>query len=86
MASQPTTRINVQLDAEHSAKLHAVAERAYIQPGTLARSLLSQAIDELDPDASRVTDLLDRIPGAFERAQARLVAARAGKVIGLDEL
>lgn len=86
MATEPTTRINVQLDEAHAAKLHAVAERAYLQPGTLARSLLSQAIDELDPDATAVTAILDSMPGSLERAQARLKTAHAGRAIPLDEL
>jgi predicted transcriptional regulator len=81
-----TNRFNVQLDDEHAAKLHAVAERVYVQPGTLARSLLSMALDQADPDAASITELLDAIPGAWERAQEGLAAARAGRFVPLDEL
>jgi hypothetical protein len=80
------TRLNVTLDPERSAKLALLAERTHTQEGTLARSLLSQAIDEADVDARHVVELLDGIPGAFGRAQLGLDQARAGKTIGLDEL
>jgi hypothetical protein len=42
-------------------------ERTHIQEGTLARSLFSTALDDADPDASRITEILDAIPGAWER-------------------
>jgi predicted transcriptional regulator len=83
---QRSTRFNVQLDDEHAAKLHAVAERVYVQPGTIARALLSTALDQAAPDAATITELLDSIPGAWERAQEGLAAARAGRFLPLDEL
>jgi hypothetical protein len=79
-------RLNVTLDAERAAKLALLAERTRTQEGTLARSLLSHAIDEADLDPRHAVDLLDGIPGAFERAQLGLEQARAGKTISLDEL
>jgi len=85
VASSPT-RLNVTLDPERAAKLALLAERTHTQEGTLARSLLSQAIDEADVDARHVVELLDGIPGAFERAQLGLEQARAGKTIAVDEL
>jgi hypothetical protein len=75
-------RLNVTLDAEHAARLTLLAERAHVERGTLARSLLSAAIDESDPDAATITDRLDRIPGAWERAQR----GREGDSISLSEL
>ncbi|MBA2462190.1 MAG: hypothetical protein H0V45_10580 [Actinobacteria bacterium] len=36
--------------------------------------------------AADVTDLLDRIPGAFEQAQLGLVQARTGETVALDDL
>ena len=86
MTVEQTTRFNVQLDDEHAAKLHAIAERVYVQPGTMARSLLSAALDYADPDAGSIGEILDSIAGAYERAQAGLAAARAGRVVPLDEL
>ncbi len=82
----PTSRLNVTLDPERAAKLALLAERTHTQEGTLARSLLSQAIDEADVDARHIVELLDGIPGAFERAQLGLEQARAGKTIAGDEL
>jgi hypothetical protein len=64
-------RLNVTLDGEHAEKLRRLAERTHVQEGTLARSLLSTALDEADPDARSVTELLDGIDGAFERSAAR---------------
>jgi hypothetical protein len=80
------TRLNVTLDAERAAKLAMLAERTHTQEGTLARSLLSQAIDECDVDARHVVELLDGIPGAFERAQLGVEQARTGKTIPAEEL
>ncbi len=67
-------------------RLARLAERTHVQEGTLARSLLSTAIEEADPDARDITALLDGIPGAYEEAQRGLVAGRAGDSISLDEL
>ena len=86
MTDERANRFNVQLDDEHAAKLHGLAKRAYVQPGTLARSLLSTALDQADPDAATITEILDAIPGAWERAQEGLAAARAGRFVPLDEL
>lgn len=86
MADERSNRFNVQLDEEHAAKLHAIAERVYVQPGTLARSLLSTALDQADPDAVTITEILETIPGALERAQQGLAEFREGRFIPLDEL
>jgi len=79
-------RLNITLDDEQANKLTRLAERMYVQPGTVARSLLSSALDDVDPDARNVAELLDGLPGAHERAQLGLRQARAGETIALDEL
>lgn len=79
-------RVNVTLDDEHAAMLSRLAERMHVQPGTIARSLLSHALDDADPDPRNVVDLLDSIPGAHERAQLGLRQARAGETVALDDL
>jgi hypothetical protein len=79
-------RLNITLDDEQAEKLTRLAERMHVQPGTIARSLLSSAIDEADPDPGNVIDLLDGIPGAYERAQLGLRQAKAGQTVPLDEL
>ncbi len=84
--ARETGRLNVTLDEEYAAKLARLAERAHVQEGTLARSLLSQAIDEADVDADNLVQILDGIAGAFERAQLGLRQARSGKTTPLDEL
>ena len=84
--ARPQTRINVTLEPEYAEKLAILAERAHTQEGTLARSLLSQAIDEADIDARSIVEILDGIPGAFERAELGIAEIRAGKGIPLDDL
>ena len=79
-------RINVSLDDEYADKLSRLAERMHVQEGTLAKSLLSTALDGADPDAAHIVDLLDTTPGAYERTQEGLAQARRGEGIPLDEL
>jgi hypothetical protein len=86
MSEQRTRRVNVLLGEEHAAKLYGLAERTHVNAGTLARSLLSTALDQADPDAATITALLDGIPGAFERAQDGLADVRAGRVVPLEDL
>jgi hypothetical protein len=80
------TRVNVVLDEERAIKLERLAERTHLNAGTLARSLLSSALDEADPDPGNVTALLDSIDGAWERASLGLEEARAGLGKSLGEL
>ena len=80
------SRINVTLDPEHAAKLARLAEGAHVQEGTLARSLLLQAIDEADVDAGSMVRILDGIAGAFDRAQRGLDQARSGRTTALEDL
>ncbi|MBA2420898.1 MAG: hypothetical protein H0V57_07185 [Thermoleophilaceae bacterium] len=79
-------RLNITLDGEHAEKLSRLAERTHVQEGTLARSLLSTAIDEADPNAAEVVSLLDAIPDAFDRIQEGMRQAEAGETIPLDAL
>ena len=81
-----THRLNVTLDEEQAARLAQLAERTHVQEGTLARSLLSMAIEEADPNAGNIVAVLDGIPGAYERAQLALEHAKSGKTIALDDL
>jgi hypothetical protein len=86
VVASETNRVNVTLDEIHAAKLRRLAERTNVNEGTLARSLLSTALDEADPDPRNVAELLDAVPGAFERAQLGLEQARASLGRPLDEL
>ncbi|MGZ5305630.1 MAG: hypothetical protein ACXWEG_02745 [Actinomycetota bacterium] len=79
-------RLNVTLNEEYSAKLARLAQRTHMQQGTLARSLLSHAIDEADVDPDNVVQILDGISGAFDRSQLGLDQARKKQTIALDEL
>jgi predicted transcriptional regulator len=79
-------RINVTLEPEYAAKLSHLAERMHVQEGTLAKSLLSTALDGADPDAEHIVELLDAIPRAYERTQEGIAQARRGEGVPLDEL
>jgi hypothetical protein len=78
-------RVNIVLDEERAVKLRRLSERTHTNPGTLARSLLSTALDEADPDPRSVTDLLDRIPGAWEDVMAGQEDIRSGRYIRLED-
>ncbi len=85
MVGKPN-RVNVVLDDERALKLRRLAERTHTNPGTLARSLLSTALDDTDPDVRDVVALLDRMDGAWESAQEGIADAKAGRVIPLADL
>lgn len=84
--SKTTSRVNVVLEGEHAAKLRRLAAQTHVSPGTLARSLLSRALDEAEPSATSITALLDSIDGAFEQAQAGTADLRAGRYVPLAEI
>ena len=84
--TERSNRVNVVLDAEHALKLRRIAERTHTNPGTIARSLLTAAIEESDPDPRDVTALLDGLPGAFERATRGLEEAQGGLGTDLEDL
>jgi hypothetical protein len=84
--SRSVERLNITLDDEPAAKLAQLAERMHVQQGTLARSLLTSALEELDPDARTMVELLDGLPGAYERAQRGLRQAHAGETTPLSDL
>lgn len=81
-----TQRLNVTLDAERAAKLSRLAARVHVTEGTLARSLLSSALDEADPEAGNIVSVLDRIPGAYERAELGRRQAAQGNTVPLEDL
>ncbi len=83
---EASTRVNVILDGERAAKLRRLAERTHTNPGTIARSLLSAALDEADPDARHVTALLDDIDGAWDDAMLGQEQGRRGEGIRLEDL
>ena len=78
-------RVNIVLDEQRAVKLRRLAERTHTNPGTLARSMLSTALDEADPDPRTITDLLDRIPGAWEDAIGGQEDVRAGRYTRLED-
>lgn len=77
-------RLNVTLAPEQREKLARIAARAHVRDGTVASSLLARAIEDADPDADTIAALLERIPGAWERVEAGVADARAGRTTPFD--
>ena len=82
---EQSSQISVILDREHALKLQRLAERTQTNEGMLARTLLSSALDDADPNPRDITALLDGISGAFERAQLGREQAHAGLGVPLAE-
>jgi len=53
-------RLNITLDGERAAKLSRLAARVHVNQSKLARSLLSSALDESDPDPTNGRDVAGR--------------------------
>jgi hypothetical protein len=79
-------RLNLSLDEHRAAKLARLADRAHVPDGTLARSLLTAAIDEADPDPRSITDLLEGISGLGERLSQAEAEVQAGAITELSDL
>jgi predicted transcriptional regulator len=86
MVTQRPNRFNVLLDEEHAAKLYALAERTYLQPGALARSLLSAILDRAEVDGIAMTAAMDAIPGAWDSVRRGEDDYAAGRVVVLEDL
>lgn len=79
-------RLNVSLDEQRAEKLARLAERAHVPDGTMARSLLSAAIDDADPDAASITEILEGIPGLPGRLAHAEAEVESGNVTDLQGL
>jgi hypothetical protein len=77
--TEPARHIDLALEPDYARKLADLAERAHVEERQLAVSLLSGALDEADPEAARITEILDGIPGAWERAQQSIEQARSAR-------
>lgn len=86
MPDMTTHRLNITLDAEHASKLSRLATRVHVNEGTLARALLTSAIDDSDPDPRTVVTLLDGIDGAYDRAHLGRRQTSTGDTVPLDDL
>ncbi len=75
--SRGMDRLNITLDAEQGAKLARWADRMHVQPGTLARSLLSSALDEADPDARNVVERSRLLRARVQARSNDVVTGRA---------
>ena len=80
------TLISVTLEPEYAVRLAAIAEQAHIQEDVLAGFLLAEAIDEAEIDARSIVEILNGIPGAFERTELGMLELGAGRGIPLEDL
>lgn len=78
--------INVRLDGEHARKLAELAAERHVEEVELAGEVLAGALDDFEMDGARMTEILDSIPGAWERTQEGLEQVRRGEGIPLDDL
>jgi hypothetical protein len=78
--------INVALDGERARKLAEFAAERHVEEVDMAGFLIAVAIDEFEFDGARIAEILDGIPGAWERTQEGLQQARRGETIPLDDL
>jgi hypothetical protein len=78
--------VNITLDEQRAAKLALLAARVHVDEGTLARSLLSSALDDADPDVDNIVTLLDAVDGAFDRAVVGRQQAVNGDTVSLADL
>jgi hypothetical protein len=76
----------VLLDEEHAARLRRMAEQSHAAEGTLARSLLSRAIDDAEVQGRTIVEVLNGIPGARESIFRGREQFARGEGIPLDEL
>jgi hypothetical protein len=82
----PKKGVKVALDREHQEKLSRLAEQADAPEDEFASFLLSSAIEQADLYGERLTEILDGIPGAFERAELGRAQAAKGETIPLEDL
>lgn len=63
-----------------------MADRSFAAEGTLARSLLSRAIDEAEVGGGTIVEVLNGIPGARESIARGREQLAQGEGVPLDEL
>ena len=86
LALVATRRLNVSLDQQRAAKLARLADRIHVADGSLARSLLSTAIDNADPDPESITQILEGIPGLAVRLERAEAEVASGATVELRDL
>lgn len=79
-------QIKIRLDSEHARKLTELAAERHVEEVELAGEVLAGALDDFGVDGARLTEVLDGIPGAWERTQEGLEQARRGEGVPLDDL
>ena len=79
-------RLTIDLDEQEQATLAHVAGDDPAEAEALARAILVDFLRGHEQDPGEVTAMLDRIPGAWERAQEGNAQIDAGQGIPLAQL
>lgn len=80
------SRIRIELDEEMSARLARLAEQAHTDGAEFARSLLEDAMSFYELDGLEMTELLNGIPGALERARLGYAQGLSGESVPLSDI
>lgn len=78
--------ITLQIDSAHRVMLERLAGSSNSSSEAAAEELLHSAIEAAAVGADRATDLLDSIPGAWERTQRAHEQYERGEAVPLSEL
>jgi hypothetical protein len=78
-ASLVSCDLEIELTRETLAKLDRLAASAGVTREAAASALMMRAIDAAGTDPDAIVDLLDRIPGAWERIQDGIDDARSNR-------
>ncbi len=78
-------RLSIDLDDDQNESLARIAG-SEADADALAHAVLVEFLDTQAGDADRATEIIDRIPGAWERSQEGRAQIDAGHGIPLDQL
>lgn len=79
-------RIELTLDPLHASKLSDLARRTRTGERELVSRLLADVLDRTGPDGDQLTETLNAIPGASDRAEVSRRQAKRGEAVPLSEL
>jgi hypothetical protein len=79
-------RLTIDLDDDDGAELDRLAEGQRTDAEGFARGLLIELLRNQGHDSRTATEVLDGIPGAWERAQEGRAQINAGRGVSLQDL
>jgi|tagenome__1003787_1003787.scaffolds.fasta_scaffold17403304_1 predicted transcriptional regulator len=79
-------RINVTLEPETAERLARMARWAHVPEGTMARMLISRAVDDNEAAPAHVAAIIGAIPGAWDDVRRGLAEYDRGEAVDIDDL